>query len=178
MTTHISTLDALMALRQFQEEDAKAQELIEDLRQQLNNAEADRASRFVELQSKLKAYAQHQSDLHGFGPVLDRLVDAKKSKKPTRQKVKQLRRERPDWDNLLDSTIVYSEREFELVERLKERWPKFTTFEETATEGSANQMASTIYRLRKKGVSIESAQQAYEDGRDIPDGESGYRLIV
>lgn len=148
---------ALISLIQEIEQDNN---LIEEIGQSLNAAISARNLKVERLKKSMNDFVSHQLVVH------DRTALAPSPISET-----------TGWPGKLDETITLSEREESLVEVLKARYPLFTTHEDTETEKFANHMAATVYRLRRKGVPIESAAQSREGGNDIPEDASGYRLI-
>lgn len=193
----LTTRDALLAIRQFHQEDEESAAIIADLQNQLSDALDVRAQRLHDVYSMLEAYVDYQSTAHGFNSTLEDLVakTTKKSepvkrtaKKRTKKKVskkrkttKKVARRRPSgWQGELDETITLSNREAQVVRLFRKQWPKFVTPDDLVAKGivpDRTHASPKITQLRKKGVPIESAKQARRKDDTIDGDVTGYRLI-
>ena len=163
----------------------------------------ERAAAVEAALATLEGYVELHSRLHGFSNQLDALVvesegstkkrsvRKKKGVTKTKTKVKRavsltgrtppVRKARATgYKGRLDETIELSEKEQQFIDVLIERWPLFTTSQFLVRKGilpAPNHVTAKVNQIRKKGVPIESARQAKQQGEHVSEKARGYRLI-
>ena len=192
----ITTRDALLALRQYLKEDEESKAIIADLAGRLSDALSARSSRIEDMFSTMEAYVEAQSAAHGFDqskpPVVKAAKKTAKKRSPSKKKKKKKRTKkraskkrsttaaRPGWQGKIDKDTELSEKEQELINLLRDRWPLFTSTDllvEREIVPHKTHVSPKITQLRRKGVPIESARQARTNDPLVSMSESGYRLI-
>ena len=199
MAKEINTRDALLQLRRVVVEDAERSAKLKALDEERDALQAEKTAALQAALDSLEGYVELQSRLHGFSGALENLVVETGGKTQSVRKKKEKKKEKVEvvattgrsaptrrlratgYPLTLDETIVLSPKEQDFIDILAARWPLFTTPQHLVRKGvipKPNHVTAKVNQLRKKGVPIESARQAKQDGAEnLGNKPRGYRLI-